>query len=174
MKDTVNMKIHSTGHGNQEDIRAMVEFIRPKYNANTRFLTFRYFNKQNLEKWELIQTIFSLLMMGKFGSIQTGNGREGKYRIKPILIDGLGVGDIGDMVLKDRKQLAEYGIFSVILNLSANTHKILESQFFQEDLSTLNSQSLLKEITNTILMNIGRGLVTSRMDKPDYDKFKEI
>ncbi len=79
MKDTVNMKIHSTGHGNQEDIRAMVEFIRPKYvmpihgSSPLGILTNKIWRNG-----ELIQTIFSLLMMGKFGSIQTGNGREGK------------------------------------------------------------------------------------------------
>ena len=51
MKDTVNMKIHSTGHGNQEDIRSMVNMIKPKNIMPIHgSLTFRYFNKQNFKK----------------------------------------------------------------------------------------------------------------------------
>lgn len=154
IKDTVNMKIHSTGHGNQEDIRAMVEFIKPKNVMPIHgSLTFRYFNKQNLERWGINTNNIQLTDDGQIWEYNGKYWRRGKkIESKPILIDGLGVGDIGDMVLKDRKQLAEYGMFTVILNLSANTHKIIGKPRFLSRgfIYFKHSQSLLSEIQNTI------------------------
>lgn len=178
MKDTVNMKIHSTGHGNQEDIKAMVDFIRPRYIMPIHgSLTFRYFNKLNLEKWGVNPNNILLTGDGQVWEYAGGYWKRGRdVESKPILIDGLGVGDIGDMVLKDRKQLAEYGIFSVILNLSANTNRILGKPKFVSRgfIYFKNSQDLLKEITNTIFDShriwLGK---QGKSKKPDYLSLQE-
>ncbi len=154
VKDTVNMKIHSTGHGNQDDIKAMVEFIKPRNIMPIHgSLTFRYFNKLNLEKWGYNPNNIYLTDDGQVWEFNGKYWKRGKkVESKPILIDGLGVGDIGDMVLKDRKQLSEFGMFFIILNLSANTHKILGKPRFLSRgfIYFKHSQDLLKEITNTI------------------------
>jgi len=154
MKDTVNLKIHSTGHGNQEDIRAMVNMIKPKYIMPIHgSLTFRYFNKQNLEKWGFNKNNIFLTDDGQMWEYDGRTWRRGKkIESKPILIDGLGVGDIGDIVLKDRKQLSEFGVFTVILNLSANTKKIIGKPRFLSRgfIYFKHSHELLKEIQNCI------------------------
>lgn len=178
IKDTVNMKIHSTGHGNQEDIRAMVEFIKPRNVMPIHgSLTFRYFNKQNLERWGVNPNNILLTDDGQMWEYDGRYWKRGKkIESKPILIDGLGVGDIGDMVLKDRKQLAEYGMFVVILNLSANTHKILGKPKFLSRgfIYFKNSQSLLKEITNTIFDTHREWLQTVGKGDKKYDKLQAL
>lgn len=150
MKDTVNMKIHSTGHGNQEDIRSMVNMIKPKNIMPIHgSLTFRYFNKQNFERWGFRKDSIYLTDDGQMWEFNGRFWKRGrKIESKPILIDGLGVGDIGDIVLKDRKQLSEFGMFVVILNISANSKKIIGKPRFLSRgfIYFKNSQSLLKEI----------------------------
>ena len=179
IKDTVNMKIHSTGHGNQDDIKAMVEFIKPRNIMPIHgSLTFRYFNKGNLVRWGFNPNNIQLT---DDGQVWEYNGRYWsrgkKIESKPILIDGLGVGDIGDMVLKDRKQLAEYGMFIVILNLSANTHKILGKPRFLSRgfIYFKHSQDLLKEIQNSIFDTHREWLQQfGKEKKVKYDKLQEM
>jgi len=178
MKDTVNMKIHSTGHGNQEDIRAMVEFIKPRNIMPIHgSLTFRYFNRENFIKWGFNPNNIHLTDDGQMWEYTGRYWKRGKkIESKPILIDGLGVGDIGDMVLKDRKQLAEYGIFTVILNLSANTQQIVGKPRFLSRgfIYFKHSQELLKEITNTIFDTHKIWLDTQKKaKKADWDKLRE-
>lgn len=154
IKDTVDMKIHSTGHGNQEDIKYMVDLIQPRSIMPIHgSLTFRYFHKKNLEKWGYRSDRILLTEDGQVWSFNRSFWmKEKKVESKPILIDGLGVGDIGDVVLKDRKQLSEFGMFSVILNLSSKNRKIIgRPRFLSRGFVYLkSSQSLLKEIENLI------------------------
>jgi ribonuclease J len=154
MKDSVNMKIHSTGHGNQEDIKAMLDLTQPKNVMPVHgSLTFRYFNKLNLQRWGFRSDEIFLTEDGQTWEYNGRYWKRGtKIESKPILIDGLGVGDIGDIVLKDRKQLSEFGIFTVILNLSSKTKKILGRPRFLSRgfIYFKNSQNLLNEIQNCI------------------------
>jgi ribonuclease J len=154
IKDNVNMKIHSTGHGNQEDIKMMLEMIQPKYIMPIHgSLTFRYFFKKILKKWGYKD---DKILMTEDGQMWKYNGhfwnRGKKIPSKPILIDGLGVGDIGDIVLKDRKQLSEFGMFAVVLNLSSKNKKIIgKPRFISRGFIYLKkSHKLLKEIENLV------------------------
>lgn len=179
IKDTVNMKIHSTGHGNQEDIKAMVDFIKPRNVMPIHgSLTFRYFNKLNLQRWGINPNNILLTDDGQVWEYTGRYWKRGKkIESKPILIDGLGVGDVGDMVLKDRKQLSEFGTFMVILNLSQNTHKILGKPRFLSRgfIYFKHSRELLKEITNTIFDTHRTWLDSLGKEKSvKYDQLQEM
>ena len=147
-------KIHSTGHGNQEDMKMMYEYIAPKKVMPVHGpLTYRYFNKKNFVGWGMRPDDVFLTEDGQMWIFNGQFWKKGKkIESKPILIDGLGVGDIGDIVLRDRKQLAEYGIFSIILNLSSKNKRILgRPQFISRGFIYMkNSKDLLKEIENII------------------------
>lgn len=154
VKDTSDVKIHSTGHGNQEDIKEMIGLIKPKTIMPVHgSLTFRYFHKKNLVKWGFDPNRIFLTEDGQTWNFNGQYWSKGKkVESKPILIDGLGVGDIGDVVLKDRKQLAEYGMFVVALNLSSKNKKIIGRPHFisRGFIYLKNSKELLKEINNVI------------------------
>jgi len=152
IKDSAENKVHSTGHGYQEDMKMMFDFIQPKTVMPVHGpLTFRYFNKQNFLKWG---TKEENILITDDGQTWRFNGRywkKGKkIESKPILIDGLGVGDIGDIVLRDRKQLAEFGIFTVLLNLSSKNKRIIgRPRFISRGFIYMKkSQKILKEIEN--------------------------
>jgi ribonuclease J len=154
MKDTPGNKIHSTGHGYKEDMKMMYEMIQPQAVMPIHGpLTFRYFNKQNFIKWGMVDNKVFLTDDGQMWKYNGKYWRRGKkIESKPILIDGLGVGDTGDIVLKDRQQLAEFGIFSVVLNLSSKNKKIIgRPRFISRGFIYMKkSQTLLKELENIV------------------------
>ena len=57
-----------------------------------------------------------------------------------MFVDGLGVGDVGNIVLRDRKHLSQDGILTVVVTLSKENKSILQGQtLFQEDLFMLGN-----------------------------------
>jgi len=92
---------------------------------------------------------------------------------KPILIDGLGVGDVGDVVIKDRQQLAEYGVLCIIMNLHNQTKQLIgKPEFFSKGFVYMkNSQELLKELTN-IVNDIHRNWISKPSEKGKLDTNK--
>jgi len=176
LKDTIETKIHSTGHGNQEDIKTMYELIAPKTVMPVHGpLTFRYFNKKNYLSWGMKD---ENVLLTDDGLVWIFNGRSWSkskpIEAKPILIDGLGVGDTGEIVLNDRKQLSEYGMFIIVLNLSIKTHRLMgRPQFVSRGFIYMKkSQELLKEI-QTIIYDVHRSWVSESISKKDF-KYDEL
>ncbi len=176
LKDTIETKIHSTGHGNQEDIKTMYELIAPKTVMPVHGpLTFRYFNKKNYMSWGMKDED---VLLTDDGLVWVFNGRTWSkskpIEAKPILIDGLGVGDTGEIVLNDRKQLSEYGMFIIVLNISMNTHKLMgRPQFVSRGFIYMKkSQELLKEI-QTIIYDVHRSWLNESSSRKDY-KYDEL
>ena len=154
VKDSPGNKIHSTGHGYIKDMKMMHEMIKPKTVMPIHGpLTFRYYNKQNFLRWGMNDEDIFLTDDGQMWISNGKYWRRGKkIESKPILIDGLGVGDIGDIVLKDRQQLAEFGIFSVVLNLSSKNKRIIgRPRFLSRGFIYMKgSHQLLKELENIV------------------------
>ena len=176
IKDTIEVKIHSTGHGNQEDMKIMYDLIQPKVVMPIHGpLTFRYFNKKNYISWGMKEED---VLLTDDGVVWAFNGKHwyknGSVESKPILIDGLGVGDTGEIVLKDRKQLSEYGMFIIVINLSTNTHRLLGNpQFVSRGFIYMKkSQELLKEI-KTIIYDVHRDWINISKKNNNYD-YKEL
>ena len=178
IKDTIETKIHSTGHGNQEDMKIMLDLNRP--NAVMPIhgpLTFRYFNKKNYVSWGMKDEDVYLTDDGVVWVFNGKSWIKGKpVESKPILIDGLGVGDTGEIVLKDREQLSEYGMFVVVLNLSTQTHRLMgKPQFVSRGFIYMKkSQEMLKEI-QTIIYDVHRDWEqkSKTNKKYEYDTLKE-
>ncbi len=177
LKDTIETKIHSTGHGNQEDMKIMYDLVQPLTVMPIHGpLTFRYFNKKNYMSWGMKDEDVLLTDDGLTWSFNGRTWSKGKpIESKPILIDGLGVGDTGEIVLGDRKQLSEYGMFVVVLNLSTKTHRLMgRPQFVSRGFIYMKkSQELLKEI-QTIIYDVHREWEnnSSRSKKFVYDELK--
>ena len=171
VKDTVNLKIHSTGHGNQEDMKMMHELIQPKAVMPIHGpLTFRYFNKQNFLKWGMKDQDIFLTDDGQTWLFSGNHWSKGKkIESKPILIDGLGVGDTGEIVLKDRKQLSEFGMFIVVLNMNIKNKRIIgRPRFVSRGFVYMKgSQELLKEIENQIF-DIHRNWISQSQKSKQY------
>ncbi|MBI2357284.1 ribonuclease J [Candidatus Dojkabacteria bacterium] len=142
--------VHSGGHGLQDDMKIMYEVLRPKYIIPIHgSLTYRYHSKKLHTKWGHPKENVLLTEDGQTWKLSKGILRRGiKVESKPILIDGLGVGDIGDIVLKDRAQLSEFGMFIVVLNINYKDKRIMSKPRFVSRgfVYMKTSQQLLKEI----------------------------
>lgn len=172
IKDTIETKIHSTGHGNQEDMKIMHELVRPKVVMPVHGpLTFRYFNKKNYVNWGMKEEDVLLTDDGQTWLFNGKSWKRGKkIESKPILIDGLGVGDTGDIVLKDRKQLAEFGMFTVVLNISSKNKRIIgRPQFVSRGFIYMKrSQELLKEM-QSMIYDVHRDWINQSQKKNKFE-----
>ncbi|MNI48261.1 Ribonuclease J 2 [compost metagenome] len=119
--------VHVSGHGSQEELKLMLNLMKPKYfipiHGEYRML------RQHAVLAESVgiakENIF-VLDNGDTVDIQNGVARKGsKVQAGNILIDGLGVGDVGNIVLRDRKLLSQDGILVVVVTLSKQDGKIL-------------------------------------------------
>lgn len=147
-------EVHASGHGLQEDMRMFYELLQPKFIMPVHgSLTYRYQNKKNYTAWGHDPDKILLTDDGQVWAFNgTDWGRSVSVESKPLLIDGLGVRDIGDIVLRDRKQLAEFGVFAIVLNLSQKNHALLGNPKFisRGFIYMKTGQELLKEIDSIV------------------------
>lgn len=119
--------VHVSGHGSQEELKLMLNLIKPKYfipiHGEYRML------RQHGQLAESVgidrENIF-IVDNGETVEFQDGVARKGsKVPSGNILIDGLGVGDVGNIVLRDRKLLSQDGILVVVVTLSKQDGAIM-------------------------------------------------
>lgn len=112
--------IHVSGHPSQEELKMMINLVRPKYFVPVHG-EYRHLIKHANLAAELgipRENIFvgenGLVLEFKKNSARA-NGRVTAGR---VLVDGLGVGDVGNIVLRDRKQLSQDGILIVVVTIN--------------------------------------------------------
>lgn len=147
--------VHATGHGLQDDIKIMFDLIQPKRVMPIHgTLTMRYFNKRNFIKWGMKNEAIYLTDDGQLWKIsRSGISKDKPIMSKPVLIDAMGISDIGEVVLRDRETLAEYGMICVIINLSHKSKKIWgKVRFVSRGFIYMNkSQQLLEELEKQVI-----------------------
>lgn len=120
-------EIHVSGHPSQEELKLMINLIRPKYfipvHGEYRML------KKHGELAEELGIPEDNIFVGEIGQVFEFNRRQGKLsgRVPAgrVLVDGLGVGDVGNIVLRDRREMAQEGILIVVLTIDKHTHQVL-------------------------------------------------
>ncbi|MDX9913394.1 MAG: ribonuclease J [Candidatus Moranbacteria bacterium] len=121
------MDVHISGHCNASDIQTVIKQIKPDYYlpvyANHYFL--KEAEKLAIEIGFKKDNIF-VLDNGNILQLHKGKAEiiKEKARTDYIFIDGLGVGDIGQVVLRDRQVLAQDGMFVITVIIDSKTKKI--------------------------------------------------
>lgn len=119
--------VHVSGHGSQEELKLMLNLMRPQYfiPIHGEYRMLRHHGLLGEAVGIPKENIF-LLDNGDTVEIQNGSARKaGKIPAGNILIDGLGVGDVGNIVLRDRKLLSQDGILVVVVTLSKQDGTIM-------------------------------------------------
>ncbi len=125
--DVIFQDAHVSGHACQEEIKLIYSLVHPKYaipvHGEYRHLKAQAQLAQNLgiEK----ENIFILKSGDVLEMDDKGAAVSGQVQTGAILVDGLGVGDVGNIVLRDRQHLAQDGIVIVVLTLEKFSNQVL-------------------------------------------------
>ena len=141
--------VHVSGHACKEELKLMLTLTKPKFfipvHGEARHL---YQHKELAEELGIPEEDIFVTEIGDVVELTRNKGRiAGSVTAGSIMVDGSGVGDIGNVVLRDRKLLSEDGIFTVVITLNKQTGallaqpEILSRGFVYEK----NSEELLKE-----------------------------
>jgi len=151
-------EVHVSGHASKEELKLMLNLIRPKYfmpiHGEYRHLVYHTMlaKKLGIPK----ENIF-ILEDGEILEISgEGARKNGKVNSGRVFIDGKGVGDVKEMVLRDRMRLAHDGIVLILLSIEKLTGNILSGPdiisrgFVFEDASQEVMNDVKELLTNTI------------------------
>lgn len=120
---------HTSGHGKAEELKMLLSLLKPKffvpYHGDYRFL--KAHAKLAIAAGVDPKNIF-VAENGSVIEVKDGKGSWGD-RVPGgyVFVDGLGIGDIGQIVLRDRQAMAEEGIFMVIITISKQTGELIGS-----------------------------------------------
>ena len=125
--DVIFQDVHVSGHACKEDIKLIYSLVNPKYSIPVHG-EYKHLIAQAKIAEELGYDMehIKILSSGDILEIDE-NGAEvtGKAPVGNILVDGLGVGDVGNIVLRDRQRLAEDGIIIVVMTLESGSGQVL-------------------------------------------------
>jgi ribonuclease J len=115
--------VHVSGHASQEELKLMLNLTRPRYfipiHGEYRMLV------HHARLAEQVGIPSENIMLAEIGDMIEMNAKSirktAKVEAGSVMVDGLGVGDVGTVVLRDRQQLAQDGILVVVVGISKQT-----------------------------------------------------
>ena len=121
-------EVHTSGHARQEELKLMHSLIKPKY-----FMPVHGEYRHLLAHGELANTIGTpmdnifLLENGDCLTVSADSAvqTKGECEAEGIMVDGLGVGDVGNIVLRDRRLLSESGLIILVASIEKQTNTIV-------------------------------------------------
>ena len=156
--EVINQDTHVSGHACQEEIKLMYSLVRPKFSIPVHG-EYRHLMAQRNLAISMGIPKENVILMRSGDVIEIGD--EG-YRVADhvqaggILVDGLGIGDVGTAVLRDRKHLSEDGLLVIVVTVDATTGVVIagpdivsrgfvyvkEAEALMEELRTISQMAL--------------------------------
>ena len=125
-----NMKIHVTGHAFQDELVKMIQITRPKYfvpiHGDYHHLVV---HRELAVNAGIPERNTFVIEDGNILEIDQNDIKVSSHRVPVgiVMVDGLGVGDIGNIVLRDRQAMAHDGIFVVIVTIDGKKMELASS-----------------------------------------------
>ncbi len=160
--------IHVSGHPSQEELKLMINLVKPKYfipvHGEYRMLI------KHAQLAEDMGIAEANIFVGENGQVLELSKRGGRFagRVTSgrVLVDGLGVGDVGNIVLRDRRQLSQDGILIVVVTISRDSGMIISGP-------DIVSRGFVYVRESEQLMDQAREKVKSALDKCSSRKISE-
>ncbi len=125
--DVIFQDAHVSGHACQEEIKLIYTLVKPKYAVPTHG-EYKHLKAQAkiAESLGIEKDDIFILSSGDVLELSEESAQvTGKVPVGGILVDGLGVGDVGNVVLRDRQHLAEDGILVVVMALDGYSGQLV-------------------------------------------------
>jgi ribonuclease J len=171
------LDIHSSGHAPQEELKTVMKLVKPKF--------FLPIHGYYFMRWRNAKHAEETLGLAPDHTILADNGMvvelrpdsvtvtDEKVPAYYVMVDGLGVGDVGEVVLRDRLTLAQEGMLVIITTISRQNGRILKNPdiISRGFIYLKESQGILEEIRKRIRGLIGR---IPRRGELDADYLKTL
>lgn len=169
------MDIHVSGHGNRDDIAYMLKQIRPDYFIPS--YANHYMLKEAAKLAESIGFRKERIFVPDNGSVIEFNKEGAKMLDKKVpssyvFVDGLGITDMNNIVIRDRQQLAEEGMIVIIATVDAKTGELIQNpDIISRGFVYLKENKKLIEMTRTKVRKILKD--DNPLTAPDDSYLKE-
>ncbi len=165
---TISDNLYVSGHGNENDLKLMMNLMKPKYFIPVQG-EYRLLAAHAKLANEIGMSYEDIFITGRGDILEFEKGRlrmTGSTDADNVLIDGLGVGDIGNIVLRDRKILSEDGIFIAVITINRRAKKVISKP-------RITSKGFVYAKASTDLMKesaiIVENVVLENLEKTDFD-----
>ena len=125
--DVIFQDVHVSGHACQEEIKLIYSLVKPKYAIPVHG-EYKHRKAQAKIAAQLGMPKENIFMLQSGDVLEMDDNRAAvneKVPVGAILVDGLGVGDVGNVVLRDRQHLAEDGIMIVVMALESHSDQLI-------------------------------------------------
>lgn len=167
--DTI-ARVHVSGHGNQEDLKLMANLLRPAYilpvHGEPRHLALYVEMARDIgyEPENIVGlSVGQILEITREGARIVGSVE----RAGSVMVDGAGVGDVSDAVLRDRWHLAQDGVVVVVISIEKSGGKVIAGP----DIVT---RGFVVQEQEEELIHEARGLVLERISEIEPDEVIEL
>ena len=119
--------VHVSGHASREELKLMLNLVRPKYfiPVHGEYRMLRQHGALAEEMGVPSENVFYGENGHVFEFTRKAARMAGKVKAGRVFIDGLGVGDVGNIVIRDRQQLANEGVIIVVVTLDKQRNALL-------------------------------------------------
>jgi ribonuclease J len=161
-------KIHVSGHASQEELKIMLNLVRPKFfiPVHGEFRMMKTHGDIAVSMGVKKENV----LIGDNGQIFEFTNRSGhkagRVNAGRVFVDGLGVGDVGNIVIRDRQQLAKEGMVIVVMTLAKGTSHALAGP-------DIVSRGFVYVRDSEVLMNEAHDRVVAVLEKCEAGKIRE-
>jgi len=166
--------IHSSGHAPQEDLKIVMKAVKPKFYTPVHGYYFMRWRNARLaqESLKLKPEETPIVDNGQVLLLSKNAARISEEMVPSyyVMVDGLGVGDVGEVVLRDRRVLAQEGMVVIIATLDRHTGRFLKNPdiISRGFIYLKENKELVEEIRKRIKAMVTR--VPSQQIDADYIK----
>ncbi len=173
--DVIFQDVHVSGHACREDIKLIYTLVKPRYSVPVHGEYRHLIAQANIARELGIQkeNIFILHSGEVLEMDENGAKVAGKVPVGAILVDGLGVGDVGNVVLRDRQHLAEDGIVIVVFGIDRASGQLVSgpSIVSRGFVYVRESDKLIDDATDLVYDDVTEAL---ERGVTDWSKLKNI
>ena len=181
--------VHTSGHAYQDELKLMLALVRPRFFMPVHGEYRHLIHHRNLAvRMGIPLEDIIVLETGQVLELSAGQILpNGSVPTGSLLVDGIGVGDVGDIVLRDRKQLAEGGIVVVVATIDKKAKRLVSDPYVMTRgfVTIKTSEELLNQIKNisaqelksllnndTFEMQVLKSRVKKAVERHVYDQTK--